>query len=68
MDTTVDRLFICMMAVMTATGAALTLAYIARYNFGLSRQEIRSDALVAAAFIAALVAADFFDRQLRKPQ
>jgi hypothetical protein len=47
------------------------LGYIAHYNFGLSRLEIRIPAVVGAVIIAAviatLVAIDFFSRRLRKP-
>jgi hypothetical protein len=52
----------------TATMAALTLAYIAHYDFGLSRQEIRTSAVAAAAVIAMLVAVEFFAKKLRKPK
>jgi hypothetical protein len=52
----------------TATMAALTLAYIAHYDFGLSRQEIRTPAVAAAAVIAMLVAVEFFGKKLRKPK
>jgi hypothetical protein len=51
--------------------AAAMLGYIAHYNFGLSRLEIRIPAVVGAVIIAAviatLVAIDFFSRRLRKP-
>jgi hypothetical protein len=52
----------------TAVTTALMLAYIAHYDFGLSREEIRTAALVAAAVIAALVVIEFFGRELRRPK
>jgi hypothetical protein len=55
----------------TAPMAAAMLGYIAHYNFGLSRQEIRIPAVVGAVIIAVvlatLVAFDFFRKRLRKP-
>jgi hypothetical protein len=54
--------------VVSATFAALTLAYIAHYEFGLSRQEIRTPAVVGATVIAVLVAVEFFGKKLRKPK
>ena len=56
------------MAAFTANAAALSLAYIAHYDFGLSRQEIRTAALVGAVVIAVLVAVEFFGKKLRKSQ
>jgi hypothetical protein len=52
----------------TAGAVALSLAYIAHYDFGLSRQEIRTPAVVAAAVIAVLVAVELFGAKLRKPK
>lgn len=50
----------------TAPLAAAMLGYIAHYEFGLSRQEIRTPALVGAIIIAiviaTLVAIDFFSK------
>jgi hypothetical protein len=67
METTVDRVLAYVMAAFTASAAALSLAYIAYYDFGLSRQEIRTAAVVGAAVIAVLVAVEFFGKKLRKP-
>ena len=54
----------------TAPMAAAMLGYIAHYKFGLSRQEIRTPAVVGAAVIAVvivtLVALDFFRKRPRK--
>jgi hypothetical protein len=49
-----------------ATAVALSLGYIAHYDFGFSREEIRTPALISAGIIAALVAAEFFAERLRK--
>jgi hypothetical protein len=48
------------------SAVAFWLAYIASYDFGLSREEIRAPALVGAGIIAALVAVEFFGNKLRK--
>ena len=53
---------------ITAITTALSLAYIAHYDFGLSCEEIRTPAVVGAAAIAVLVAVEFFGKKLRKPQ
>ncbi|MDE5465073.1 hypothetical protein [Bradyrhizobium sp. CSS354] len=55
----------------TAPMAAAMLGYTAHYNFGLTRQEIRTLAIIGAISIAiavaTLMAIDFFYRRLRKP-
>jgi hypothetical protein len=43
------------------------LAYIAHYHFGLSREEIRTIAVIAAAVAIALVLIEYFGKKLRKP-
>jgi hypothetical protein len=68
METTVGRVLTYLMAAGTAAATALTLAYIAHYDFGLSRQEIRTPAVAAAAIIAMLMAVEFFGKRLRKPK
>jgi hypothetical protein len=50
----------------TTIMAAFTLGYVAHYNFGLSRQEIRTLALTAAAIIGLLVATGYFRKELRE--
>ena len=55
-----------MMAMSAAATAALSLAYIAHYDFGLSREEIRTPAVVGAVVIGALVAVELFGKKLRK--
>jgi hypothetical protein len=66
METTVGRVLSFLMSVVAAASTALSLAYIAHYDFGLSRQEIRTPAVVGAAVIAVLVAVEFFGKKLRK--
>jgi hypothetical protein len=61
-----DKVIIIMIATSTATAAALSMEYIAYYDFGFSREEIRTLALIGAVIIAALVAAEFFAERLRK--
>ena len=68
MEKSIDRVLNLMMAMSTASAIALSLAYIAHYDFGLSREEIRTPAVVGAAVIAVLVAVEFFGKKLRKPQ
>ena len=51
----------------SATFAALMLGYVAHYDFGLSRQQIRTPAVLGAALIAVLMAVEFFGKRLRKP-
>jgi hypothetical protein len=45
----------------------VTLAYIARYDLGFSREEIRTFAVIAAAVGVALVGIEYFGKKLRKP-
>jgi hypothetical protein len=65
--------FASMVAVtcFSAPLAAAMLGYIAHYEFGLSRQEIRTPALVGAIIIAVviatLVAVDFLFKRPRRP-
>ena len=61
-----DKVIIIMMATSTTTAVALSLGYIAHYDFGLSREEIRTPALVGAGITAVLVAVEFFGKKLRK--
>jgi hypothetical protein len=68
MEKTIDRVLSLMMAMGVAAAIALSLAYIAHYDFGLSREEIRTPAVVGAAVIAVLVVVEFFGKKLRKPQ
>jgi hypothetical protein len=68
METTVGRVLAFLMSVVAAAVTALSLAYIAHYDFGLSRQEIRTPAVVGAVVIAALVTIEFFGKKLAKPK
>ena len=58
METTVGRVLSYVISVVAAAFTALSLAYIAHYDFGLSRQEIRTPAVVGAAVIGMVVAVD----------
>jgi hypothetical protein len=66
MEKTTNRVLSLMMSVIAAAFTALSLAYIAHYDFGLSREEIRTPAAGAAAVIAMLMAVEFFGKRLRK--
>jgi hypothetical protein len=66
METTVGGVLRVLMAAGAAAVTALTLAYIAHYDLGLSRQEIRTPAVIAAAVIAMLMMIEFFGKKLRK--
>jgi hypothetical protein len=68
METTVGRLLVILMATGAATLVALTLVYIAHYDFGFSRQEIRTPAVIAAAIIGLLLATEYFGKKLGKPK
>lgn len=59
--------FMTAVTCFTAPVAAAMPGYIAHYNFGLSRLEIRIPALVGAVVIATPVKIDFFYRRLRTP-
>lgn len=63
--------FMIAVTFFTAPMAAAMLGYIAHYDFGLSRQAIRTPAVVGAIIIAVVVATlmaiDFFNKRLRKP-
>jgi hypothetical protein len=63
----IDRLLSFLTAVVTAVFTAVMFAYITHYDLGLSREEIRTFAVVAAAVAAALVVIEFFGKKLRKP-
>jgi hypothetical protein len=50
-------------AVFVAGYAAMALRYVALYDLGLSRHEVRSGAIIGAALMAAMVAIDFLARK-----
>jgi hypothetical protein len=68
MQATIDRVLVVVMSVGAAVMAAVTVGYVAHYDFGLSRQEIRTSALVGAIVIVALLAVELFGEKLRKPK
>jgi hypothetical protein len=49
-------------SVCVAGYAAIMLGYVAHYNFGYSRLEIRGGALISAILLAALIAIDFLGK------
>jgi hypothetical protein len=51
---------------VSALVVAFLLGYSAHYEWGLSRSAIRTDALLAALFIGALVAIEFFGSNKQK--
>jgi hypothetical protein len=67
MEKAIDRFLTRLMVLSTAAFTAVTLAYIARYDLGFSREEIRTFAVIAAAVGAALVVIEYFGKKLRKP-
>jgi hypothetical protein len=68
MQATIDRVLVVVMSVGAAIMAAVTVGYVAHYDFGLSRQEIRTSALVGAIVIAGLLAVEHFGEKFRKPK
>ena len=66
MEKAVDRVVRVVMSRVGAAAVALSLAYIAHYDYGFSREEIRAAALIGAGFILTLVAGEFFVETLRK--
>ena len=56
----------------SAAGAAIVTAYLLGYiahdDLGLTRQEIRTPALLAATIIGLLLAMNHFGKKLRKPK
>lgn len=56
---------------LAAVGTIVTpvsAGYIAHYEFGFSRQEIRTPAVIGAAIIGLLMATEYFVQKLRKPK
>jgi hypothetical protein len=66
--TPVEKVLAFLMAAGAATSTALTVAFVAHDELGLSRQEIRIPAVIAAAAIAMLMVTEFLSRKLRKPK
>jgi hypothetical protein len=67
MEKSVDRVVRTTQFTATAAATALALAYIARYDFALSGEEIRAPAVIGAGVISVLVAVEYFGKKLRKP-
>jgi hypothetical protein len=67
MEKTIERVLFFLASVVAAAVTALALAIIAHFDFGLSRDEIRTTAVAGAGVISALVAVEFFGKKLRKP-
>jgi hypothetical protein len=51
-----------------AVVAAFALAHIAHDDLGVSRHEIRTQALIGAAVLAMLMAVEYFGKKFRKPK
>jgi len=51
----------------SAVLTAIFVGYVAHYDFGLSREQIRLPAVCGAAVIAVLMAIKFFGHKFRKP-
>ena len=66
MDPTSIRLRTLLGILAAAVVTAAALRHVAHVHAGLSREVIRSDALLAAGLIAALIAIEFFSNRLRK--
>ena len=60
----ISRWFAAIAAIVTA----FMLAYLAHDDLGLTRQEIRTPSLIAAAIIGLLVVTEYFGKRLRKPK
>jgi hypothetical protein len=65
MELIVSRIIGLLVVVIAAAMVAATIGYVAHYDFGLSRLDIRSSALTGAAFltwvVVRLLAEQFFD-------
>jgi hypothetical protein len=66
MERIISNILAFLVSVFMAAMAALTLGYIAHYDFGISRQDIRTQALVGAGTVALLLATEFFGKMLRR--
>ena len=44
------------------------MGYIAHYDLGFSRQEIRTQAVICAVIIGLLVTIEYLGKKLRKPK
>lgn len=67
MELIISKIIGFVVAVCTAAVAALMVGYIAYYDFGLFRLEIRKSALLGAALVALILATEYFEK-LQKPK
>jgi hypothetical protein len=67
-DNNFDRIATALMSAAGAAVAAVAVGYIAHYDLGLTRLEVRTHSLVIAGLIALLVAVDYYGKKLRKPK
>jgi hypothetical protein len=71
MELIISRFVGFLVIVIAAAMVAGTIGYVAHYDFGLSRLDIRSSALTGAAFLAVVVAwllAEQLFEKLGKPK
>jgi uncharacterized MAPEG superfamily protein len=66
MEKAIDKFLSCLLFVAAAAFTAVTLAYIACYDFGVAPEEIRTFAMVAASVGVALMVIEFFGKKLSK--
>jgi hypothetical protein len=59
---------VLILAGATATVTAAWVGFIAHFDLGISRQEIRTPALLGAAIIALLLAVEYFGQKLGRPK
>jgi hypothetical protein len=64
----VSRTAAVLIGFVGAASTAITLGYIAHYDMGLTRDEIRTPSLVGAFLIGILLATDYFGKKLGKPK
>jgi hypothetical protein len=63
----VSRTAVMLVAFGGAAFTAIAAGYIAHFDIGLARDEIRTGCLAGALLIAALLATEYFGKYLRKP-
>jgi hypothetical protein len=68
MEPSVGRVLAVLLSAATAVTAALTAGYTARYDFGFSPQQIRTQAVTVAIVIDLLLAIGHYGKKLRKPK
>ena len=63
MESKLELVMTTVTAIFVAVYAAIAIRHVARYDLGLSFQEIRGAAVAIAAVMAPLVAIDFLGKQ-----